>query len=126
MKDPCPRYLLVSWLVLCLWGQPPHLVLSGFFEPAIFFSKTIALAQCNYPIHDKEMLAIICALREWRAELEGAHSGDRFDIFSDHHAPEYFMATKALGPRIAAWAEFLSRFYFTVRCCPGKTNVIVA
>ena len=25
----------------------------------------------NHEIHDKEMLAIICALQEWQAELEG-------------------------------------------------------
>jgi hypothetical protein len=25
----------------------------------------------NYGIHDQELLAIICALEEWRAELQG-------------------------------------------------------
>jgi ABC-type phosphate/phosphonate transport system ATPase subunit len=34
-----------------------------------YFSKTMALAECNYEIHDKEMLAIICSLSQWRAEL---------------------------------------------------------
>jgi hypothetical protein len=28
-------------------------------------------AEINYPIHDKEMLAIIRALEAWRPELEG-------------------------------------------------------
>ena len=39
-----------------------------------YFSKTMAPAECNYEIHDKEMLAIICSLKQWRPELEGTHS----------------------------------------------------
>jgi hypothetical protein len=29
------------------------------WRPIAYFSKTINLAECNYPIHDKELLAII-------------------------------------------------------------------
>jgi hypothetical protein len=32
------------------------------------------------------MLAIVLALEEWRAELEGLQREDRFSIFSDHQA----------------------------------------
>ena len=34
-----------------------------------FFLKTMNLAKCNYQIHDKEMLAIVKSLEEWRPEL---------------------------------------------------------
>ena len=37
--------------------------------PVAFFSKTINSAECNYQIHDKEMLAIVKSLEEWRLEL---------------------------------------------------------
>jgi transposase InsO family protein len=94
------------------------------WHPVAFFSKTMAPAECNYPIHDKEMLAIIRALQEWRAELESLKGENKFDIFSDHRALEYFMTTKALSARQAGWAEFLSRFHFLIRYRPGKTNVI--
>ena len=62
-----------------------------------YFSKTIAPAECNYKIHDKEMLAIICSLEQWRPELEGTHSW--FQIYTDHKALEYFMTTKQLTER---------------------------
>ena len=39
-----------------------------------YFSKTMTPTECNYEIHDKEMLAIICSLEQWRPELEGTHS----------------------------------------------------
>ena len=29
-----------------------------------YFLKTMALTECNYKIHDKEMLAIICSLEQ--------------------------------------------------------------
>jgi Reverse transcriptase (RNA-dependent DNA polymerase)/RNase H-like domain found in reverse transcriptase len=41
------------------------------WHPIAYFSKTMAPAERNYDIHDKEMLAIIRALNEWKAELEG-------------------------------------------------------
>ena len=37
-----------------------------------FYSKPLSSMEQNYEIHDKEMLAIICALEEWRHFLEGA------------------------------------------------------
>jgi len=35
-----------------------------------FYSKSLSFMEWNYEIHDKEMLAIICALEEWRHFLE--------------------------------------------------------
>ena len=80
----------------------------------------MALAKCNYEIHDKEMLAIIRSLSQWRAELEGASS--RIKIYTDHKALEYFMTTKQLTSRQARWAEILSQFFFTIMYHPGKQN----
>ena len=62
-----------------------------------YFLKTMALTECNYKIHDKEMLAIICSLEQWRPELKGTHS--QFQIYTDHKALEYFMTTKQLTER---------------------------
>ena len=67
------------------------------WHPVAYFSKTMAPAECNYPIHDKEMLAIIRAMEEWRPELEGLQTA--FDVFTDHRALEYFMIIKQLNSR---------------------------
>jgi len=40
--------------------------------PVAFYSKSLSLVERNYEIHDKEMLAIIHALKEWRHFLEEA------------------------------------------------------
>jgi hypothetical protein len=50
------------------------------WHPVAFFSKTMQPAELNYDIHDKEMLAIILSLGEWRAELEGLQETPFFDL----------------------------------------------
>jgi transposase InsO family protein len=94
--------------------------IDGQWHPVAFFSKTMAPAECNYEIHDKEMLAIIHALEQWRAELEGLRA--EIQIFSDHKALEYFMTKRQLTARQARWAETLSRFNFRIRHRAGKEN----
>jgi hypothetical protein len=71
------------------------------WHPVAFYSATMVPAERNYNIHDKEMLAIIKALKEWKPELVGLQRKDRFEILSDHHALKYFMTTKALNARQA-------------------------
>ena len=41
------------------------------WHPIAFLSKSLSPVEQNYEIHDKEMLAIICALEEWQHYLEG-------------------------------------------------------
>ena len=50
----------------------------------------------NYEIHDKEMLAIVQALEEWRHFLEGTEH--QFEIWMDHQNLEYFMSAKKTEP----------------------------
>jgi len=42
------------------------------WHPVAFYSKSLLPVEWNYEIHDKEMLAIIHMLEEWRHFLEGA------------------------------------------------------
>jgi hypothetical protein len=42
----------------------------GVLHPVAFYSKKMTLAECNYKIYDKELLAIVYCLEEWSAELE--------------------------------------------------------
>ena len=67
------------------------------WHPVAYYSKSMSDAECNYGIHDKDMLAIIRALKEWRAELEGLQLQKHFDIYTDHRALESFMTMKKLN-----------------------------
>lgn len=90
------------------------------WHPVAFFSKTMQPAELNYEVHDKEMLAIIRGLDNWRAELQG--SPHKIEIVTDHRALEYFMTSKNLTARQARWSEILSQFFFQIMYRPGRQN----
>jgi len=73
----------------------------------------------NYEIHNKEMLAIICALEEWRHFLERATHP--VEIWTDHKNLEYFMTAKKLNHCQARWSLHLARFNFLLHHHPGRT-----
>ena len=98
-----------------VFSQPDD---EGLLRPVAFFSKKHSPAECNYEIYDKELLAVVLAFQEWRAELEG--SPHQIKVLSDHKNLEYFMTTKQLNRRQARWAEYLSRFDFKIHYRPGR------
>ena len=51
-------------------------------------------AELNYPIYNKEMLAIILSFQYWRTQLKGAP--EPIQVVSDYKALEYFITIKAL------------------------------
>ena len=59
------------------------------WRPVVFLSKSLNEIKRNYKIHDKEILAIIRGLENWRHLMEGACF--KFKIWTDHKNLEYFM-----------------------------------
>jgi hypothetical protein len=82
------------------------------WHPVAFYLAMMVPAERNYDIYDKEILAIIKALKEWRPELVGLQKKDCFEILLNHRVLEYFMITKALNTRQARWCKFLNKFHF--------------
>lgn len=91
----------------------------GLLHPVAFMSKSLAPAELNYDIYDKEMLAIVGSFKSWRVYLEGCPKV--VIVYSDHKNLEYFTTTKELSCRQARWSEFLSRFDFEIHYCPGSS-----
>jgi len=73
-----------------LWQQDDD----GKWNPIAYQSKTIKPAECNYDVHDKELLAIVQALKEWRHYLKG--SRQHFRVLTDHKNLIRFTTTKEL------------------------------
>jgi len=89
------------------------------WHPVAFYSKSLSPVEWNYEIHDKEMLAIIHALEEWRHFLEGARHP--IEIWTDHKNLEYFMMAKKLNRRQARWSLYLACFDFKLTYQPGHS-----
>ncbi|KAJ1300254.1 hypothetical protein OPQ81_005083 [Rhizoctonia solani] len=89
-------------------------------HPVAFLSKTLSPAERNYDIFDKELLAVIRALREWRHLLEGSEIPVK--ILTDHKNLEYFQTKKELNKRQARWMGFLADYNFRIVYRPGAQN----
>lgn len=89
------------------------------WHPCAFYSKSFNAAERNYEIYDKEMLAIIRALMEYRQYLEG-HPVP-VQIWSDHLNLTYYKSAQKLTRRQARWALVLTRFRFELHHKPGKS-----
>jgi len=92
----------------------------GKWHPVAFLSKCLNSVERNYDIHDKELLAIIRALEEWRHYLEGAKY--KFEIWTDHKNLQYFRTAKKLNRRQARWSLYLSRFDFALLHRSGRSS----
>jgi len=90
----------------------------GKRKPIACRSKTMKPAECNYDVHDKELLPIVQALKEWRRYLKG--SGQHFRVLTDHQNLIRFTTTKELTGRQIRWSEVLSGFDFKIEYRPGK------
>ena len=77
-------------------------------------------AERNYEVYDKELLAIVVCLKQWRHLLQGGKH--QVTILSDHLNLQYFMTSKALTRRQARWSLFLSEFDFVITYRKGVRN----
>ena len=60
----------------------------GKWKPIAFLLRTIQLAERNYEIYNKELLAIVEALSKWRQYLLNAM--ELFEVWTDHENLKYF------------------------------------
>ena len=91
-------------------------------HPVAYFSKSLLPAEKNYDIYDRELLAIIYAVKAFRYLLLGAQ--EKFLIRSDHENLKYFKSPQKITPRQARWQQFLQDYNFELIHFPGKSNTI--
>src|SRR5882757_11580483 len=90
------------------------------WKTVAFFSNTYQPAERNYSVEDRELLAIIKTLQEWRQYLLGA---DTFEIWTDHRNLQTYKSPQCINRRQARWVtNVLSQFHYTIHHLPGKSN----
>jgi len=85
-----------------------------------FHSRKCSLAEQNYDTYDRELLAIVETMKQWRHYLNGANH--KVLIQCDYKNLEYFQTSKVLSRRQARWAEILSSYHFVIEHLEGKKN----
>ncbi|NCU37264.1 hypothetical protein EOM75_14810, partial [Candidatus Falkowbacteria bacterium] len=85
-------------------------------------SRKLQPAERNYPVHDRELLSVVHALRTWRPYLLGTPF--TVHIQTDNTPTVNILSKKDLTPRQIRWAELLAEYDFNITHIPGKTNVM--
>ena len=85
-----------------------------------FDSSTLKDAELNYPVHEKELLAIIRAVKKWKYDLIGTP----FFVYTDHKTLLNFLTQKELSRRQARWMETLSSYECKFLYVKGQDNTM--
>ena len=88
----------------------------GDFLPVAYESRKLTDGKCWYPIHDKELLAIVHCLVKWCCYLERQ---EEFTALTDHKLLIYFRTQANLSCRQARWMELLERFNMLIQYKSG-------
>ena len=90
-------------------------------HPCAYLSKSLTKEQQNYDTGDRELLAIVQALKEWRHYIQG--SGHTTIVLSDHDNLRHFKVPQMIGRQMARWTLYLSEFDIKLNHIPGKKNI---
>jgi hypothetical protein len=77
-------------------------------------------AQRNYQVYDKEFLAIMHSLTEWRKYLLGAKQ--TVEIITDHRNLEYYRKPQNLTRQQADWVSQLQEYDLELKHRPGRLH----
>jgi hypothetical protein len=89
-------------------------------RPVAFNSQAFKGVQLNYPVHEKELLAVVRVLTKWCGDLLGIP----FKIYTDHKMLENFLFQKDLSRRQARWMELLAQFDAHFVYIKGEKNSV--
>ncbi|OBT81095.1 hypothetical protein VE02_10352 [Pseudogymnoascus sp. 03VT05] len=71
--DPVKKIILETdssdFVIRACLNQPDE---NGKFKPIAYYSRKLSPTELNYDIHDKELLAIVVAFKQWQVYLKGS------------------------------------------------------
>ncbi|GBG62902.1 hypothetical protein CBR_g34274 [Chara braunii] len=90
----------------------------GGESPVAYLSRQLLPAERNYTVDEREVLALVYAVKKWRYHLHG-HT---FTVLTDNSVLAAFQTKPKLTSRQARWWCDLSEFDFTIRKIFGESN----
>ena len=89
-------------------------------RPVSYASRMLNKAEVNYSTIEKELLAVVWAVKHFRPYLFGNH----FYIKTDHRPLIYLFSLKESSARLTKFRLLLEEYNFTIEYTPGKENSV--
>lgn len=88
--------------------------------PIAYASRTLSRAELNYNTTEKELLAIIFAVKHFRPYIYG----QKFSLITDHRSLVWLDKLKdpTMGSRLARWKIKLQEYDYDIKYKPGRVN----
>jgi hypothetical protein len=87
--------------------------------PVAYASRTFNGAELNYSTVEKELLAIVWAVKHFRPYLIGR----KFQVLTDHKGLTWIFRVKDPSSRLLRWRMLLEEYEYEVVYKPGKQNL---
>jgi len=89
--------------------------------PVAYDGRKLSPAEINYPIHEKELLAVKYALQVWRIYID---NGFTVIVWTDHESLKYLSTMKNPSKRLARWIDEFGEYSLDIRYKKGGENTI--
>jgi len=86
--------------------------------PVAFFSQVSNIREQRYSIRERELMAVVQAVRYWRCYLYG----HMFVVHTDHESLKYLRTQENLNDRKVRWLELFEQYQFKITPVKGTAN----
>ncbi|KAF7839766.1 putative mitochondrial protein [Senna tora] len=98
--------------------RPYRAVLMQEKRPIAYFSQLLSNRARKCSVYERELMAIVFAVKKWRHYL----LGHKFIIWTDQKALKYLLAQRIIDPDQQKWASKLMGYNFEIHYKPGVKN----
>ena len=92
------------------------------WHPVAYESKKFSDRERKYPTQERELAAILMALRAWRHLVDGCTAG--YTVFTDHLPLKYFRSQDKPTSRLIRWIAELEMYDPDIQYKSGTSNVV--
>lgn len=96
-------------------------VLEQDHRPITFISRSLSKTEEAYATNEKEMLAIVWALKSLRHYLYGY---SKVVIYTDHQPLTFSNSAQNNNPKLKRWRDFMGEYNHELRYKPGVANIV--
>ncbi|GMI89793.1 hypothetical protein HRI_002648600 [Hibiscus trionum] len=89
-------------------------------KPLVFFSRGLGVRHQGLSVYEKEMLAVLMAVKKWSAYLVGR----LFKFRTDHQGLKFMAENQAVTPSQQKWVVKMLGYDYEVIYKKGSTNVV--